>query len=280
MRERCLGCGLDAMSGSEVVHSKSLVTLRPQRERVFPAVEEVGRSRPHVGAGQKGVAVRLQPPLVRGQYCGPVAACETDARLGARVGHAAGRELLRHCARETGDFLDIDVGQHPSAARRDREQIVVDDHEGLEAGTDVAKLDNAHRSEPTFCARTAPLQAAQTGSRCVVLIPGRNQRRIARSRPMSSMNALMSGSVEMKEWATSPMSVGLWDRDCTKVARPIVVVSETTIPRQIRGLNAHCVDERRLFRADIATPGGAARLGKPLAHSLGLSCRLRLDHPL
>jgi hypothetical protein len=51
-------------------------------------------------------------------------------------------------------------------------------------------------------------------------------------------------------------------------------------PAPDQGLNAYCVDERRLFRADIATPGSSARSAKPLAHSLGLSCRLRLDHPL
>jgi hypothetical protein len=52
-----------------------------------------------------------------------------------------------------------------------------------------------------------------------------------------------------------------WASSIARLSADLVVVSETTIPRQIRGLNAHCVDERRLFRADIVTPGSAARSG-------------------
>ena len=149
MNERRLDGGFDPMSRREVVHSQPLVTLGPQRRGTVRLLEEVRCRRAHVGAGEEDLAVRLERALVRCEQCAAVASGEAKPRLGARVGHSASGELPRHRAREAGDFLDVDVRQHPRPARRDRKEVVVDDDEGLEAGSVVAELDDAHGAEAT-----------------------------------------------------------------------------------------------------------------------------------
>jgi hypothetical protein len=125
------------------------VASRPEWDRIFPAVEKISRKRPHVGAGQKDVTVRLERALVGGEHRGTVAAGEADAGLGAGVGRPAGGELPRHRAGEASHFVDIDIGQHPGPPSRDRELVVIDDDERLEALQLVRKLDDAHGLEPT-----------------------------------------------------------------------------------------------------------------------------------
>jgi hypothetical protein len=53
MGERGLGGRLDTVARGEVVQRESLVRPRPERERALTSVQEIGRERPHVGAGQK-----------------------------------------------------------------------------------------------------------------------------------------------------------------------------------------------------------------------------------
>ena len=142
--ERGLGGGLDAVAGGEVVHVDALVALRPQRRRALQRVREVGRRRAHVGPGEEDVAVGLERAPVRGHDVLARAAREPHARLGAGVGHAPDRELPGHRAREARHLADVDVRQHPRPARRDRELVVVDDHEGLQTVVVIAELDHAH----------------------------------------------------------------------------------------------------------------------------------------
>ena len=146
--QRSLRGRLHAVSRGEVVHVDALVALRPQRQRALQRVRKVGRGRPHVGAGEEHVAVGLERPAIGGEDLVPGAAREPHARLRARIGHAPDGELPRHRAREARHFVDVHVRQHPRPAGRDRELVVVDDHEGLEAVALVAELDHPHAVEP------------------------------------------------------------------------------------------------------------------------------------
>ena len=142
--ERGLRGRLDAVARGEVVHVDALVALRPQRQRTLQLVREVGRERAHVGPGQEHLAVGLERPPVGGEDLVACAAGEPHACLRARVGHAPDGELPRHRAREARHLVDVHVRQHPRPARRDRELVMVDDHEGLQAVALVAKLDHPH----------------------------------------------------------------------------------------------------------------------------------------
>src|SRR5262249_12464962 len=152
--KRSLRRCLDTVPGGEVVHSQPLVASRPQRKRIFGAVEEIGRKRPHVGAGQEDAGVWLQRALVRGQHRRPVAASETDAGLGARIRHAVNSELPRHRPRQAGDLVPVRIGQHPRSPHGHRKELVIDNDNGIEATIAVAELDNAHGLEPTPSAQS------------------------------------------------------------------------------------------------------------------------------
>ena len=132
------------MAGGEVVHPQALVRPRPARERILVAVEEVLGERPHVGAGQDHLAIGLERALVGREDRGPVTAAEADPDLRPGVRDAEGRELPRHRAGEAGDLVDVDVGQHPRAARGQREVVVVDDDEGLDLVVLGPQVDDAH----------------------------------------------------------------------------------------------------------------------------------------
>ena len=181
-RQGRLGRRLDAVPGGEVVHPEALVSLGPEWNRIFSAVEKIGRKRTHVRPGDEDVPVRLQRVLVRGEHRGTIAAAEAHAGLRPRVGHATGRELPRHRACETGNLVDIDIGQHPRPPGRDGELLVVDHHEGLEALPLVPKLDDAHRPEPTSRSDGRPPTAAGCARPPPGSGPGRSRSGSARCR--------------------------------------------------------------------------------------------------
>jgi len=144
MGERGLRPRLDAVARGEVVHVDAVVALRPHRRRAVQLPHEVGRSGAHVRPGQEDLAVGLERPPVGRHDLVARAAGEPHAGLRAGEGHAPGGELPRHRAREPRHLADVDVRQHPRPAGRDRELVVVDDHEGLQAVAVVPELDHPH----------------------------------------------------------------------------------------------------------------------------------------
>src|SRR5262249_22138434 len=142
--ESCFGGRLDAVARREVVHSEPVMSPRPQRQRILVASQEVGRCGPHVGPGDQDLPMRLGPGLVELEHGGPIASREAKPRFRACIGNVAGSELPCHCPRETRDLLDLDIRQHPRPANGEREELVIDDDEGLESGTPVGQVDDAH----------------------------------------------------------------------------------------------------------------------------------------
>ena len=131
------------MARCEVVHAHSLVGLRPERKLSIRVLDEVRGVCAHVRAGQEGVLEWLERPEVGGEDSGTVATSEPQARLRTRIGQAAGRELPGHGPREPGDLSHADVRDHPRPARRDREELVVDDDDCVEPGLVVPQLNDA-----------------------------------------------------------------------------------------------------------------------------------------
>ena len=144
MRKRRLRGRLDAVARGEVVHVHTVVALRPHWRRTLPRFGEISWERAHVRPGQEHLAVGLERPPIGGEDLVACAPGETHAGLRAPVGHAPDGELPGHRAREARHFVDIHVRQHPRPARRDRELVMVDDHEGLQAVALVAELDHPH----------------------------------------------------------------------------------------------------------------------------------------
>jgi hypothetical protein len=137
-------CGShDAVAGRKVVHAHSLVALGPERKLGLPILDEVRGVGPHVRARQEGLFQRFEGPEVGRQDGGTVAASEPHSGLGTRIGHAARRELPGHRPREPRDLGHVDVRDHSRPARRHREELVVDDDDGVEPGLLVPQLDDA-----------------------------------------------------------------------------------------------------------------------------------------
>ena len=139
MRERRFRGSLDAVPCGQVVHTQAFVALGPERQFGGALLEEIGRLRTHIGAGEKGLAVRLECALVRRQHGRTIAGGEANTRLSACIRDPARCELPRHRASEPRHLLLVDVGKHPRPSRGHREELVVDDDHRFQADPLVAQ---------------------------------------------------------------------------------------------------------------------------------------------
>ena len=115
----------------------------------------IGRSSPSSRSARKSAGcVPMSGPVrnpsssrraveVRGEHGLAVAAGEADSRLRAGQRPPRDGELPGHRAREPGDLVGRDVGDHPRPARGAREELVVDDDDRVEPDALVPDLDDA-----------------------------------------------------------------------------------------------------------------------------------------
>lgn len=142
---RALGGALDTVPRGEVVHAHPVVAQRPERKLGCPVLDEIGGLRPHVRAREEALTKRFQGQLVGGQHGLAIAAAKSNPRLRSRIRDAACRELPRHRSCKPGDLFSVDIRKHPRTAGRNGEDLRVDDHDRLEAGLVVAKIQDAGR---------------------------------------------------------------------------------------------------------------------------------------
>ena len=137
----------DPVADREVVHPQPVVLARPDGRRAALGLEreEVVRMRPHVGPREEEVLPVADAVDEGPEHGRAVAAVEADPGLRAGVGDAADRELPGHRAREAGHFVGGHVRHHPRPAHRGREELVVDDDDGVEPDGRLDHLDHACR---------------------------------------------------------------------------------------------------------------------------------------